>query len=68
MYFRFSNWTRASSISSPPTLSDLDVTIPDRAITAISVVPPPMSITIDPTAPPTGRSIPMAAAIGSAIR
>ncbi len=35
-------------------------------MTAISVVPPPMSITILPVGVSTGRPTPIAAAIGSA--
>ena len=34
---------------------------------AISVVPPPISTTIDPDASSTGRPAPIAAAIGSSI-
>ena len=40
--------------------------MPDRAITAISVVPPPMSMTMFPVGVSTGRPTPIAAAIGSA--
>ena len=40
--------------------------MPDSAITAISVVPPPMSITMLPVGVSTGRPTPIAAAIGSA--
>jgi len=39
-----------------------------REISAISVVPPPMSTTIEPRASSTGRPAPMAAAMGSSIR
>ncbi len=41
-------------------------TIPDSAITAISVVPPPISITMFPVGVSTGSPTPIAAAIGSA--
>ena len=41
-------------------------TMPDNAITAISVVPPPMSITMFPVGVSTGSPTPIAAAIGSA--
>ena len=51
--------------SSPATLIDLSQTIPPRDITAISVVPPPMSITIFPLGSNTSIPIPIAAAIGS---
>jgi hypothetical protein len=37
-------------------------------ITPTSVVPPPMSTTIEPVASATGMSAPIAAAIGSSIR
>jgi hypothetical protein len=40
--------------------------MPDRAMTAIFVVPPPMSITMLPTGVSTGSPTPIAAAIGSA--
>ena len=39
--------------------------IPDSAITAISVVPPPMSMTMLPVGVSTGSPTPIAAAIGS---
>ena len=58
----------ASSISSPAVRMEVLRTMPDRAITAISVVPPPMSITMLPMAESTGSPTPMAAAMGSAIR
>ncbi len=56
----------ALSISSPPTRIDVSQTIPESAITAISVVPPPMSITMLPVGVSTGSPTPMAAAMGSA--
>ena len=37
-------------------------------MTATSVVPPPMSTTIEPVGSVTGRSAPMAAAMGSSMR
>ena len=46
-------------------LIDLSHTIPDKAITAISVVPPPISTTIFPFGCIISIPIPMAAAIGS---
>ena len=55
----------ASFISSPPTLIDVRATMPDSAITAMSVVPPPMSITMLPAGFSTGSPTPIAAAIGS---
>ena len=57
----------ASSSSLPPTRIDSSTTIPLRAITAISVVPPPMSTIMLPTGSATESPIPMAAAIGSSI-
>src|SRR5213595_3193707 len=47
----------ASSISSPPTRSDCETTIPPSEITATSVVPPPMSTIMFPVAEPTGNMI-----------
>ena len=51
--------------SSPATRIDLLQTIPPKAITAISLVPPPISITIFPVGSRTSMPIPIAAAIGS---
>ena len=42
--------------------------MPPSEMTPTSVVPPPMSTTIEPEASDTGRPAPMAAAIGSSIR
>ena len=58
----------ASSISSPPTRSDCETTIPPSEITATSVVPPPMSTIMFPVGSATGSPAPIAAAIGSSIR
>src|SRR5919112_1260001 len=58
----------ASSNLSPPTRTEPEYTMPPSEITPTSVVPPPMSTTIEPAASATGRSAPMAAAIGSSIR
>jgi hypothetical protein len=41
-------------------------TMPDSAMTAISVVPPPMSMTMFPVGVSMGSPTPMAAAVGSA--
>jgi hypothetical protein len=60
------NWTIAVSSSSPPVRIDVSLTMPDRAMTAISVVPPPMSITMLPVGVSTGSPTPIAAAMGSA--
>ena len=56
------------SNSSPAILMDCDTTMPPIAMTATSVVPPPMSTTIEPVGSSIGRSAPMAAAMGSSIR
>ncbi|TPW09142.1 MAG: Uncharacterized protein FD129_2293 [bacterium] len=58
----------ASSISSPPIRIDRLVTMPPSAITATSVVPPPMSATMLPIGSEIGRPAPIAAAIGSSMR
>src|SRR6266850_1436417 len=58
----------ASSNLSPPTRTEPEYTMPPSEITPTSVVPPPMSTTIEPVASATGRSAPMAAAMGSSIR
>ena len=58
----------ASSISSPPTRSDCETTIPPSEMTATSVVPPPMSTIMFPVGSATGSPAPIAAAIGSSIR
>ena len=42
--------------------------MPPREITPTSVVPPPMSTTMEPVASATGSPAPMAAAMGSSIR
>src|SRR5688572_1331147 len=56
----------ALSISSPPTRMEVSHTMPESAMTAISVVPPPMSMTMFPVGVSTGSPTPMAAAMGSA--
>ena len=58
----------ASSNLSPPTRTLPEYTMPPSEITPTSVVPPPMSTTIEPVASEIGRSAPIAAAIGSSIR
>ena len=58
----------ASSILLPARRREDDVTMPPSEMTATSVVPPPMSTTIEPVGSVTGSSAPMAAAIGSSIR
>ena len=56
----------AWSSSSPPVRIEVSETMPESAITAISVVPPPISMTMFPVGVSTGSPTPMAAAIGSA--
>ena len=52
---------------SPPTREERQKASPWSEITPTSVVPPPMSTTIDPNGSATGRPAPIAAAIGSSI-
>ena len=58
------NCTMLMSSSSPPVRIDVSLTMPLSAMTAISVVPPPMSITMLPVGVSTGSPTPIAAAIG----
>ena len=67
-YFVLANFTTASVISSPAILIDLLMTIPPKLMTAISVVPPPISMMICPSAVNTGSPAPMADAIGSSTK
>jgi hypothetical protein len=57
----------ASSMLSPPTRADMLSFMPPIEITPTSVVPPPMSTIIEPTGSVTGKSAPIAAAMGSSI-
>src|SRR3954466_1676237 len=52
----------ASSSSSPPMRIDWLTTMPPSEITATSLVPPPMSTTIEPVGSPTGSPAPTAPA------
>ncbi len=52
-------------MASPATRTLVEATMPPSARIATSVVPPPMSTTIDPDGWFTGRPAPIAAAIGS---
>ena len=63
MYF-----TMASSNWSPAILMEVDSTMPDREMTAISVVPPPMSTIMWPSGLAMSMPAPMAAATGSSMR
>ena len=58
----------ASSNLSPATFKDASTTGSQREITEISVVPPPMSTTIEPHAFVISIPAPIAAAIGSLMR
>ena len=59
--------TMASSNLSPAILMEVDTTIPPRDITAMSVVPPPISNTMLPLALDISKPAPIADAIGSSI-
>ena len=65
-FFRI-NLIIASSKSSPATFMDLLTTVPPNDITAISVVPPPISTIMLPHALEMSIPAPMAAATGSSI-
>ena len=52
----------------PPTRSECDTTMPPSAMTAISLVPPPMSMIMFPDGPLIGTFAPIAAASGSSMR
>ena len=58
----------ASSIFAPPTGMDWLTTKPPRDTTAASVVPPPISTTMEPMGSYTGRLEPSAAAKGFSTR
>lgn len=58
----------ASSNSSPPVRMDSAITIPPNEMTAISVVPPPMSTIIFPAGSLIGILAPIAAARASSIK
>ena len=58
----------ASSNLSPADLIDVDKTTPPNDKTATSVVPPPISTTMDPVGSATGSPAPIAAATGSSIK
>ncbi len=68
LYLRLMCWTIASSILSPAVRSLMQTTMPPNEMTATSLVPPPMSMIIEPAGSVTGRPAPMAAAIGSSMR
>ena len=55
----------SKSIWSPAVRTAFEYTMPPNDITATSVVPPPMSNTIEPNGFSTGRPAPMAAAVDS---
>ena len=60
---RMYDWM-ASSMSNDPTLTASRATTPPRLSSAVWVVPPPMSTTIEPTGSSIGSPAPMAAAKG----
>ena len=68
LYFILTYLVIASSNLSPATFIDCLITIPPNEITAISVVPPPMSIIICPSGFVISNPAPIAAANGSSIR
>ena len=55
----------AASHASPAQRTLFETTMPPREITATSLVPPPISTTMQPVGSVVGRPAPMAAAIGS---
>lgn len=67
-YLRRTKLMMDSSKRSPPTRTESENTTPLSERIATSVVPPPMSTTIEPQASCTGMPAPIAAAIGSSIR
>ena len=48
LYFFLMKLMMEESNSSPPTRTDLEATMPPKEITATSLVPPPMSTTMEP--------------------
>ncbi|MNI82517.1 hypothetical protein D3C73_1392400 [compost metagenome] len=68
MYLLLINLIIDSSNLSPATLIDALTTTPFRDIIAISVVPPPISITIVPFGFEISNPAPIAAASGSSIK
>ncbi len=68
LYFFLVYAMMASSISFPATRTDFEYTIPAREMTAMSVVPPPMSTTMFPLGSVMGRPAPMAAAMAWSTR
>ena len=53
---------------SPATLMEADSTTPERLMTAMSLVPPPISTTMWPSGLVMSMPAPMAAATGSSMR
>ena len=68
LYFFLMYFTIQSSNLSPATLTDALLTMPPIDITAISVVPPPISIIMMPSGALISMPAPIAAATGSSIR
>ncbi len=67
-WFRRRWFEIAASMSKPPMRTAWRATIPPIEMTAISLVPPPMSMTMFPSGSWIGREAPIAAAIGCSIR
>ena len=67
-FFRFIYCSNASSKVSLPMRKLSLTTTPESQITAISVVPPPISTTIAPTCSALSKPVPIAAANGSSMR
>ena len=57
-----------SFISSPATRTEREYTMPEREMTATSVVPPPTSTIMLPPGSSMGSPAPRAAAMGSSMR
>ena len=68
LYLRFKYCITASSISLPATRTDREYTIPLMEITAMSVVPPPISTTMFPLGSSIGSPAPIAAAMACSTR
>ena len=67
LYFFLTYAMMAASSASPAMRTLLEVTMPSIAMTATSLVPPPMSTIMLPVGSSTGSPAPIAAAIGSSM-
>src|ERR1700752_1814378 len=68
LYFRFRKFITASSIWLPAMRTDREYTMPLSEITAMSVVPPPISTTMLPPGSVIGSPAPIAATIACSTR